>query len=432
MKRKYLVFTALLLALTMALVGCGGGAGTGSGAGSGSGSGGGSQTGDSGSGGSSVDVIKVGLISPFTGSAAYTGNQIKMGVDAAVKKINEAGGIKSLGGAKIEVVYGDSQGKPEVGAAEAERLITRENVVALIGAYTSAVTITTTQVAEKHGVVHMIDEGISNDVLARGFRYSFRVIADAQIAATNTVKHTIELSKVTGVDLKTAVVLHENTAFGTSMMNVIVEQAPNYGLEILDTIGYPPTATDLTTEVAKALQAKPDVILWSGYLADGVLGARAFHQLKGQETVKAIIGNTNGAFSAPQFIVDAGEEVAQGYFDNNHRWNVNSPDYEFIMGELERQNAQITHDVIDAYASALVLFDAIERAGTTDREAIRDAVAATSLKLDILPQPEPVEFDEKGQNMNARTVLTQVQGDKIVVVYPEEWAESEPIMNWAR
>lgn len=378
-----------------------------------------------------VEKVRIGTLQPLTGSNAFPGTQIKHGIEIAAEKVNQAGGIKSLGGAKIELVSADTQGKPEVGAAEAERLITRENVAALIGAFQSAVTVTTTQVAEKHQVVHMIDEGISAEILARGFKYSFRTIADATIASKNTVKYVVDLAKATNTKLETVVVLHENTAFGTSMMNVIKTEAPLKGLQVLDVIGYSPAATDLTTEVSKALQKKPDVILWSGYFNDGVLGARAFSQLKGQSTVKAVIGNTNGAFSTDKFVADVGA-VSEFFFDNNHRWNVKSPHLAYIMEELTKRNAPITHDVIDGYAAAMVLFDAIERAGSVDREKIREAVAKTSLKLDILPQIGPVEFDATGQNKNANTLLTQIQGTKIINVHPSEYAEGKPTMNWAK
>ena len=377
-----------------------------------------------------LDVIKIGTIQPLSGALAFAGTQCLVGIKIAADKINAAGGIKSLGGAKIELVSADSQGKPEVGSAEVERLITRERVAALVGAYQSATTVATTQVAEKNRIVHMIDEGISADVLSRGFKYSFRVIADATMASKKTVKYAVELARVTGKEFKTVVVMHENTAFGTSMAKVIQAEAPKAGLQVLEVIGYPPTTPDLTTEVSKALQKKPDVILWSGYFGDGVLGARAFTQLKGQSIVKAVIGNTNGAFSTDKFITDAGP-ASDGFFDNNHRWNTKSPDLAYIKSELEKRKAPLTHDIIDAYAAATVLFDAIKRAGTDDRDAIREAVASTNLKLDVLQQKGPVKFDQTGQNVNAETLLTQVQGDRILVVHPPEFAEAKPVMKWA-
>lgn len=378
-----------------------------------------------------VEVVRIGTLHPLTGGVAFAGNQLVAGIKVAAKKVNDAGGIKSLGGARIELVSADTQGKPDVGTAEAERLIAREKVHALIGSYQSSVTFATTQVAEKHGIVHMIDEGIANDVLGRGFKWSFRVIADAAMSATKTVQYAKDLVQLTGVEIKRIAVLHENTLFGTSMMETITQVAPGQGLEVVEVVGYAPSAADLTTEVSKVLQAKPDAILWSGYLGDGIIGSRAFAQLDGRKVVKAIIGNTHGAFSTDKWVEEVGADVANGFFDNNHRWNPSSPETAYVKAQLAEMNLPLTHDVADSYAAASVLFDSIERAGSVEREAIRDAVTKTNLKLDILPQTQPIQFDEKGQNINAQTVLTEVLDGKILVVHPAAFAEGTAAIDWA-
>ncbi len=101
-------------------------------------------------GGGAVREVKVGVVLPLSGKLAETGADLKRGLEFAVEEINKAGGIKSLGGAKIVLVFGDSAGKPETGAAEAERLITEEKVVAMLGSYQSAVTKTVSEVCERY------------------------------------------------------------------------------------------------------------------------------------------------------------------------------------------------------------------------------------------------------------------------------------------
>ena len=86
------------------------------------------------------ETVKIGILLPLSGPAASIGVNSLNGHKLAVDEINEAGGIKSLGGAKIELIVADSGGDPKVGMTQAERLITKDKVVALMGAYQSSVT----------------------------------------------------------------------------------------------------------------------------------------------------------------------------------------------------------------------------------------------------------------------------------------------------
>ena len=99
-----------------------------------------------------VDEIKIGAIFALSGSVAPIGQSVKQALDLAVKEVNREGGIKSLGGAKIKLVFADSRGDAKIGLSEAERLILQDKVVAIVGAHQSSVTMTSTQVAEKYKV----------------------------------------------------------------------------------------------------------------------------------------------------------------------------------------------------------------------------------------------------------------------------------------
>ena len=99
----------------------------------------------------SPKTVKVGMIAPMTGPAASVGEYMQQCQEFIFDRVNKAGGIKSMGGAQLVSVIGDSRGQPEVGMAEAERLIQREKVAVLTGAYHSGVSLTATTVAEKYG-----------------------------------------------------------------------------------------------------------------------------------------------------------------------------------------------------------------------------------------------------------------------------------------
>ena len=134
--------------------------------------------------------IKIGAIHPLTGFVARAGNQLKNGIDLAVEEINSKGGIKSLGGAKLAVLHTDSQGKAEIGQAEAERLIQR-GVVALMGCFQSNVTFNAMQIAEREKVPFLVTIAVADDITDRGFKYTFRI----QPNQTASVKSSLESLK---------------------------------------------------------------------------------------------------------------------------------------------------------------------------------------------------------------------------------------------
>lgn len=121
-----------------------------------------------------VDKVRIGIIEPFTGSQAVQGETVKRAYEFVAKEINDAGGIKSLGGAKIELVFADHQGKNEVGMSETERLITQEKVSAVMGACSSGVVMAATQVTERMQVPFVVDVPAGDKITERGFKYVFR------------------------------------------------------------------------------------------------------------------------------------------------------------------------------------------------------------------------------------------------------------------
>jgi branched-chain amino acid transport system substrate-binding protein len=139
-----------------------------------------------------------------------------------------------------------------------------------------------------------------------------------------------------------------------------------------------------------------------------------------------IAGVANGAFSLQKFLDEFGDR-ADGLIDLNYRYNPKSERADHLhQAYREKYGDELPVHAVYGYESIYVLADALERAASTDRDAIRDALAATSLADHVLPHG-PIEFDEKGENKNAAGVLIQVQNGKHVIVYPQEYAEAEYI-----
>src|SRR3954464_3470777 len=119
-------------------------------------------------------AIKVGLIHPVTGFVAYNGQQSRLGATMAIEDVNAAGGIKGMGGAKLDALLGDSQSKVEVGVSEVEKM-NEQGVAAYIGCFQSPVGIAATQAAAKYGTPFLVDVGSSDLIVSRGLKNTFRL-----------------------------------------------------------------------------------------------------------------------------------------------------------------------------------------------------------------------------------------------------------------
>jgi len=365
--------------------------------------------------------IPIGNVLPLSGPLAYLGNQLKNGTAMAVNEINEAGGIRSLGGAKLKLLDADTEGKPDLSISGVERL-DRAGAVAIMGCLQSAVTIVATQVAERQRVPFVVSVAVADKITERGFKYTFRLQPRAAQMAPQTVKFISDIARQAGEKVKTIAYIHDNTAFGGSLSEHVVKTAPKYGMEVVARVPYSPRSADVTTEVRKVKAAGADIVMASGYFADGV---RVFRAMKGLRVrPKAFVGCGNGAYSDQNFVKELGD-MTEYVMDGNYQANPNSPLAQKMFDHYQALYGQkIPPSAVFAYEPVYVIADALERAKSTDREALRKALAETNLKKHVLPQG-PIVFGADGQNKNAQIALTQVLGSRIKVVWPEQYAEAK-------
>ena len=373
--------------------------------------------------GAQAPEIVIGHIHPLSGFLGYLGNQLKNGCEMATEEINAAGGIKSLGGAKIKLIASDSEGKPDLSIPAVERL-DRAGAVALTGCLQSSVTIVASQIAEKQQVPFVVSVAVADEVTARGFKYTFRIQPNAAQMGAQTVKYIKEIADKSGTQIKTIAYLHDNTAFGTSLSEHVVSNAPKYGMEVVSRVPYSPRAADISTEVGKIRAAKSDLVMSTGYFADQV---RAYRTMRGRRVApKAFLGCGNGAFSDQNFVKELGE-ITELVMDGNYQANPTSSLAQKMFGHYQAlHGTKIAPSAIFAYEAIYVIADAVERAQSRDREAIRDALSKTDIKNHVLPQG-PIIFGADGQNKNAQAAITQVQKGQIKVVWPVKYAEAEPV-----
>jgi branched-chain amino acid transport system substrate-binding protein len=374
----------------------------------------------------SAEEVKFGVVEPLTGPLAPLGLSDRRGYEQAVDEINAAGGIKSLGGAKLRMMLGDSEGKPEVGMAEAEKHIQR-GAVAIMGAFQSAVVFANTQVAEKYKTPHIVAIGVAEAITQRGFKYTFRPIATDAWHIRDEFEYLTDIQKKKGIKIKTIGIFYEDTLWGQSSSKAWKRLAAEKGYSIVADLPYPHATSDVTGVMSKLKAANPDVALTVAYISDAILVTKTMKDL--DFNTQAIIG-MGGGHQDDAFIKTLGKLAEYVSVCENWENDLKIPGVkEANENFLKRNGVEMDCVASMCHTCVYVLKDALERAASTDREKLREALTKTNLrpgeKGNI--QPSSIIFDETGQNKEARTVIAQIQNGKRRSVFPAEFAASEPI-----
>lgn len=377
------------------------------------------------------EEIPVGILLPLSGSVAPIGINNRRGHELAVEEINAAGGIKSLGGAKLTMIDGDTQGNPNVGMSEVEKLA-RRDVVAIMGAYQSGVTFPTTQVAERLGVPYIDPVAIADKITeGRGFKHIFKIAPKASWYARDQVRFLVDISEAAGEPAESVVLLHEDTLFGTSTAEGQIAAAKEYGIEVLADISYPKDTPEMTSTIARIKELDPDALLLVSYINDAVLITNTMKELG----VNIPIIGTSAGHIDPAYISNLAEDADLTFTVGEWNTDLDKPGVQEIAARFkEKFGVAMNGHAAETYMATMVLRDALERAGTTDRKALRDALAETEIcgERNILPY-DCIRFDESGQSPEAQLVILQIQDGEHTTVWPEAVAASEavwPVPAW--
>ncbi|MDB6001365.1 MAG: Extracellular ligand-binding receptor, partial [Rhizobacter sp.] len=223
-------------------------------------------------------TIKIGCVLPLSGGSAAVGNQTRAGVITGVEQINRDGGIKSMNGAKLEAVFGDSQSKADVGVSETERLIQRENVAAMCGAFNSAVTFPSTEVAERNKTPWIVVGAVKDEITERSFKNVFRINNKATYDAREQLEAMALLAKETGKPVKKVAMFYEGGDWGRSHAANVRKMAAEFKLDIVLDEPAPPNQVDFTSQLLKIRSAKADALILALYTPDQLLFTRQLEE----------------------------------------------------------------------------------------------------------------------------------------------------------
>ncbi len=426
MKKLLKGLLPLVLAATM-MVGCSGGNG-GSGAASGSASSSGSAA--------SAETIKIGTIYAMSGDKAAIGENILRGIDFAVEEINAKGGVN---GRMLEVVRGDHAGDAATGRSEAERLITQEKVDVMMGCHMSTVTEVVAQVCQQYGVpmitaISTLDK--LSDAEHASYDYFFRLCPLNSVYVEDMLKYLKDSESQTGEAIKTVAIFTDKAAIGQELIRCVNLFADQYGLEVVGEIDYSGGAADLSAQVLSLKQLNPDAILCDSYVSDAVLFVNTLKEQNYKP--KMIVAKANG-FTDPSFITQLGSAangVASVVEFNSDLTNGAEINKEFKA----KFGLDMNGHSAESYTVVWLFKAAIEKAGSTDGEAVKKALA--DLVVDgafdggrniVLPYSMidfAEEYDLAGEkhyrdNTYASVAIAQIQGGEWKTVWPFEFASSK-------
>lgn len=355
-----------------------------------------------------ADNVKIGNIEPMSGPSATLGQQGKAAREMAVEEINAAGGIKSLNGMKLELIYADSESKPEKGVAEAERLINTEKVHVLTGCWNSAVTYPTTAVAERYGIPFVVPVSVSDKITDQGFKNVFRIAAKDSWWTRDQFTFLKDIQAEFGTKIEKLAFVYENGDWGKGFATQWKALAEAAGYKVVLDEPYPSTATDLSPVVQKIRRANPDVLMLVSNAADAILLTNTIAEYKVK--VKAVVAS-GGGHADPSFMKAVGKN-AQYLFDIvEWETDLNKAGAKEANDKFKAKNGyNLTGEAVDAYLAMYVIKDALERAASLEPAKIREALAATNLTSGpgMIVGYDAVKFDATGQNEKASPVIVQV------------------------
>lgn len=386
-----------------------------------------------------ADEIIIGAVYPLTGNSAPVGLDAKAAYETAADIINgthdpipmlmgKGGGLDRLGGAKIKLVFADSQGDPQKARAETERLITQEHAIAIIGSYTSATAATISQVTERYELPYVSADNSSPSLNQRGLKWFFRTSPHDEMFTAAMFQFFKEQGEKTGHKVGSVALFYEDSIFGTDSSNVQRRLAGEAGIKVAADIKYRANSPSLSAEAQKLKAAGADVLMPSSYTSDSILILKAMSEIGCKPS--AIMAQAAG-FQESAFLTGAGP-LAEGAMSRSSfalDAAKSRPAIPVVNGLYKARNNKDLNDNTSRDITALVvLVDAINRAGSAKPEDIRKALTDTDVPgaMTIMPWAG-VKFDETGQNTKGTPVIQQITNGSYHTIWPFDVAVQDAV-----
>ena len=383
-----------------------------------------------GAGAQSTTTVKLGTIVPMSGPWASIGLNIKAGADFAVEEINASGGIKSLGGARLELVAADAEDSVEKAKNAAQRLLAQEpTLVGGFGDALSGMTLVVTELTER-AELPWITQTFADALTERGFKYLFEAVPVASSQGQMALPAVMELAKIAiGFVPKTvAVVADTNQAIQVMVRTWRDGGFDKAGLTLLSEKPYTPPISDATELVANLRRNKPDILfLMPSALPDLKLQLDKLTELGlGRDVLPTFA--VAGPSGTPELLNVAGAKSLENFFSINSNWP--GKRHQELVARFKARTGRpwMTSQSIDGYGQVMIYREALEKAGVADRRKVADVIRkmdSTTGAADFFTGP--LKWDERGRRVGAGLVIAQWRGGQPLAVYPPAAAVAKPV-----
>lgn len=381
-------------------------------------------------------TVVIGGLYPLTGSAASSGRTMQYGINYAIDRINNAGGIN---GYTLDVIWGDTQGDAAVSVTEAENLISEKDVDIVMGCYQSGVTLTASAVGESYECPFITANATSEALTAQGYEYFFRLAPTNMMFLRDMVQFCRAYSDREGLDLKTIAICVDNTEVGQQTTEYCEYWAAENGFEVAGVVTHASGAADLSSEVLQVKSLNADILVVDQYVSDAILltntlveqgykPALMIAKANGYteaDYVAAMGNKMNGILLATEFIEGArGVEISDGFKE--------------FSGEAMNGHSAEAFTVV--YTIAQAIYNITERGEEPTREALQQELSQMKVEgvffdgTELIMPYDTIEFCEATEvmgteylhtNMASTLTIAQYQEGKLWAVYPETVAQKD-------
>ena len=380
------------------------------------------------------EALDIGSAISLTGKYATNGIHAKNGYEFAIKKIDEAGGVKV--GDKcynFKVTYYDDESKGDRGATLAERLINQDKVQYMLGPYSSGLTKAIAPVTEKYKIPMVEAEGASRSLFNKGYEYLFAVLSTSEQYLASAIVLAAEMAEKEGKDpgsVKVAVAV-ENDPFSLDIRAGVLDDAAKFDMDVVIDEKLPRDLSDMSAILTKVKLLKPDVLIVSGHSKGAATAVRQIGEMKIDVPMIALThceaADVTGKFGDTANDILCSTQWAETLsYEDQIFGSAAEYEQEFKTTYPEYTDRPVPYQTAQASAAVYVFADAFTRAGTIDKDAVRDALTETDLSTFY----GQIKFSEAGNNIAKPMVLRQIQDGKYNVVAPSGFASHD--LNWPR
>lgn len=361
--------------------------------------------------------VNVGVIMPLSGANAQFGVNSRNGIELVADEINAAGGIKALGGAKINLIVADSTSTPTTAGTVAQRMISQNEVTAILGAFASSLTIAISEVTERRDIP-LLTMSFADQITGRGYKNIFQVVAKASTIGKAQLDYTLAIAQAAGAKIDKVAVMYEDTAYGTAQAQGLRAAAKAANIELVMDDAYPLGITDTTPLINKLRASGAQAVFPVSYLNDSLLIIRTMRQ---QRITIPAIGGAAG-YVIPDFEKGLGE-FAEGVL------SIAPANYDLDTSLTDRFRKRfgyfMVHEALEHAVALDVLVQAIEKAKSSKPQDVTMALRGAKFTggWTNAMTGGTVQFDNTGLNVASVPVMVQWRKKELVTVWPKEVAK---------